>query len=265
MPQRDRPLEFVVVIERRIGGGAFGTCKRRRLVHDRRRRRVPAVDSSGVDNRFECGADLPRSLSRAVELAAFETEPADHRLDLAGAVVDREHRSLDQRRLLQSPGRGMSALVQGDETGFDHVAPGHELCRGRLARPREPLAIDRHLEEAGPKLDRGAVGIRDDGGNDVRFLHRVIPARMSEGLDRVAFGQDVAPGLSKSAAAVEAAEPLIERVVGRLLQLDVERGLDRETVLVQTAWRRTGLRAPCEPLRGSRERRRAEPTARREG
>ena len=133
--QRDRALELAVVVERRVGGLAGAAGKADRRVHQERDRRVAAVDRRGVDERLEGRADLAVGLRRAVELAALEAVAADHRQDLAGAVVDDEHGAFDLRRLLERAGGrrravDASAAASRSDRRASRAAPATS-CRSR--------------------------------------------------------------------------------------------------------------------------------------
>ena len=81
--QRHRAFELAVVVAGRVRRLAGAGVERRRRVDEHRRRRQPAIDRGGVEERLEGRAQLPIRLRRAVELAAREAEAADHRQDLA--------------------------------------------------------------------------------------------------------------------------------------------------------------------------------------
>ncbi len=75
--------------------------------------REAAIDRRRVDDRLERRAELTLRLHRAIELAALEAASADHREDLAGAVVERDHRAFDLRLLFERAGDRARRGVDG--------------------------------------------------------------------------------------------------------------------------------------------------------
>src|SRR5262245_7268809 len=69
------------------------------------RRSEAAVNRRGVDYWLEGRTELSVGLCGSVELAAVEIPPPGHRADLARLVVDREQRTLNDRRLLERNGQ----------------------------------------------------------------------------------------------------------------------------------------------------------------
>ena len=110
------------------------------LVDDDRRRRVPAIDRRRVDEGLEERAHLPARLRRAIELAAIEAEAADHRADLAGAVVDGDERALDERRLLERRGLDACRPARSCRRARRSRSPTLNSAGGGAARPRDRLA-----------------------------------------------------------------------------------------------------------------------------
>ena len=227
--------------------------KRRRRVHEHRRRRVAAIDRRGVDDRLECGSDLPVRLRRAVELAALEAVAADHRRIWPVR--------LSIARTAPSTAGGCSSVPVAavrrsrstvSETCLDEIAGRDELRGVRLARPRDSPSC-RSSPGACPRARRSTRPRRpaDDRRHDVADGHRVIPARMLERLDGVAFGDDVAARLAEAAPLVDAAEPVVE-ARGWPPPAAVRRARSGPTGRSRTAAsRRTGSRAPCALPRGS--------------
>src|SRR4029079_14552972 len=62
---------------------------------------------------------------------------------------------------------------------------------------------------------------------------RTRPARMLEPFDGVPLVEHVALRLAEAVDVIDAADAGVERAVGRVLQLGVERGLHREAVLIE--------------------------------
>ena len=139
VPQRDAAFVFPVVVLRLIGRLSRTGIVGDRLVNDDGGRRVAAIDRRGVDERLEQRADLAVRLRRAIELAAIEAEPADHRANLARAVVDGHERAFDERRLLERDRRDSRRLIHLRHAHVDQVAD-LEQRRRRAPRPRDALA-----------------------------------------------------------------------------------------------------------------------------
>src|SRR3984957_7494651 len=77
------------------------THHRHRRVENRVEWRRAFLERVSVDIHLERTAHLPIGLSCTIELRILETVPANYRFDLAGRIVDREHRTLRRRLLLQ--------------------------------------------------------------------------------------------------------------------------------------------------------------------
>ena len=75
--------------------------------------------------------------------------------------------------------------------------------------------------------------LRTTAGHDVAFGDAARPAIGLEGIDGLAFGDDVAARPAEAATLVDAAQAAIDGLVGGLLQPDVERRRDGEPALVQ--------------------------------
>ncbi len=121
VPQRHRPLELPVVVQRLIRRLIRAGLVRHGLVYENRDRREAAVDRCRVDDRLEERSDLPPCLRGAIELAAREVESADHRANLAGLVVDGQHRAFDEGLLFETELGGDVAIELAD-LDLDHVA-----------------------------------------------------------------------------------------------------------------------------------------------
>src|SRR5207302_1724463 len=99
--------------------------------------------------------DLAVRLHRSIELAAIETPAPDHRLDLAGAVLDRDQRPFDDRRLLERDGQKRARVVDLSDLDLDEISGLEEVRRRRAPRPGEALARQIRMIAADAK-PRGA-------------------------------------------------------------------------------------------------------------
>ena len=173
------------------------------------------------------------------------------------SVVDGDQRALDERRLLERH-RRRARLVERADAHFDQIAGMHQIGGVRPPRPREsrsarasPCSGRTAPAPCGLPLSRALDG-GDDRRDDVAGGDRPRPAIVLEAVERLALGQDVARRLAPEAAAlVDCAQAVVDGAVGRALQLDVERGLHGQAVLVERLGAVAGPRGTCAPLRGS--------------
>ncbi len=115
----------------------------------------------------------------------------------------------------------------------DQVAGPQDILRRFLVGPAHPGA--RHLggEGADAHAGAGVVDAAHHRRHDVAFADVARPAVELESVDGLALREDIAAWLAEAAALVDAAQSLVDRLVRRLLQPDVECGLHREAALVQ--------------------------------
>ena len=168
-------------------------------------------------------------LQRTVELAAVEVVAADHRPDLARAVVDGEQRALHARRLLQAAGHRRA--VDRRHLELDDVAAAHELGR-RATGPGVARGLDGAPPVADAHLDTRPPGAQDHRRDDVARLDGAAPPGRLPRVGVLLLLEEVVLGLAESLQLVEPAQTGVHRLVGRPLQAGVERGLDGEAALV---------------------------------
>ena len=86
---------------------------------------------------------------------------------------------------------------------------------------------------AGAQLDGACVETADDRRDDVVGGEGVRPARVLEAFDGVPLVEDVALRLAEPVQVIDAADPLVDGAIGRVLQLHVERCLHGQAILVE--------------------------------
>ena len=236
--QRDRPFVLAVVIARRVRRLARAGVERGGRVVENRRRRQPAIDGGRVEKRLERGAELPVGLRGAIELAAREAEAADHCEDLPGPVVDGDERALELRLLLESDGRLARGIERRDAdldeiAGLDQfgwVRPSRPLIAG--ARQVRSVAAEAHARGRGSLLTR--IDGHDDRRDDVAGGHRPRPAIVTEVSIVCPSSRMFRAGLRQMPRRLRhLAQTRVDGLVGRALQLGVERGANRQAVLVE--------------------------------
>src|SRR4029079_14394871 len=150
------------------------------------------VYGGGVNDWLEERAHLSPRLSRAIELAAREVEPAHQRPHLAGFVVDCQQRPLDKWRLLEPEHLGDVAL-EFAHFYLDHIANLEETGRGRAPGPLERGSSEIDFVTGDPHSGVGfLLGFGDerhDGGNDVAGENGLRPALVSIRRDLLALGE----------------------------------------------------------------------------
>ena len=118
-PQRDRALEFLVVIVRRVRAGSG--LKSHGRIENRVVGASALVDDGGIDVGLERRPDLAQRLRSAIELGKIEVAPADHGLDFSGRVVDGDERAFGAGILLQADAR-FSAGIEREHFDVHDVA-----------------------------------------------------------------------------------------------------------------------------------------------
>ena len=140
-PQRDRTLEFAIVVVRGVWAGCGLKCYRR--IHNRVVGAASLVDHGGVYVGLKRRSDLAQSLRGAVEFREIEIAAANHGLDFSGRVIDGDERSFGSGVLLQADLR-FSVGIEREHFEVDDVARVENV--GQL--------------ELGP----GDIGLRQRGG-----------------------------------------------------------------------------------------------------
>ena len=130
----------------------------------------PRSIAGGVDDRLEGRPELAVGLHRAVELAAAEAPAADHRLDLAGVVVDRRacapSASGDCSSVTVAAPVAASSFVIATSieiAGLEQIRRRRRAASTRSRPCRDPRAARRCAAARGPVF--GAV--TDHGRHDV--------------------------------------------------------------------------------------------------
>ena len=146
-------------------------------------------------------------------MAALETSAADHRHDLAGVIVDRDHRALKLGRLFVRRGHRRRFWIELLDAHFDHIAAPHDVFGGLFLRPRKAFTIDRRVPFRDSRVNDAPFGAGDDCGKHVACGGLARPLRQFVGVDRPSFGQHVSGRLAETAPFVEAPQAGVQRAV----------------------------------------------------
>ena len=139
------------------------------------------------------------------------------------------------RRLFERCRSPCARLGRASSSCASTRSPGVTSCVAASCRVQaKPFLSMVDVERAGAQT-RSPVASASvtTAGTTSPTCDRPIPARVLEAVDRVPLGEDVALRLAEAAPLVDAPQPVVERAVGGILQLQVERGLDAQAVLVE--------------------------------
>ena len=234
MTQGDRTLERLVVVGGLVGFQIRTHIETDRFIEEDRRPRIATVDGGRVEKRLEERPELPARLDGPVELAALEAVAANHRQDLARAVVEHQHRPVQDRLLLEGGGDHAWRFVDAGDAHVDQVARLDELGRGPSLRPREAITADLRPVSADADLHPAAGHPGHDRGNDVAGRDGGAPAVVLETLDRPPAGDDILRWLTEAMALVDDPESVAQGPVGEGLEPHIQRRLYLEPALIES-------------------------------
>ena len=252
-PQGHDAVMLVVVVLGAVAELAVGADERGRRVEQRVGRGPPRLQGGAVDERLERRPHLPVRLGDAIEAVAVEVPAADQAAHGAGLVLDHHRRRLDHRLLLEVEaglGHRLRRLGRGQ-----WLRGGSRLRRRRLAlrigeaEPGDRAALQQvaRIAAVGPGDPLGAEGVGRladlhlgalRSGREHQTLvpaadHRLAAPpggeRLGVDLPFLELGDRAAP----AAPVVELQQTGVDGVLGRLLDLRIERGLHLEPPLVE--------------------------------
>ena len=132
---------------------------------------------------------------------------------------------------------GRPPSLERADLDLDEIADLEERGGRRASGPRKRRRRQLDVVLADPHAGASAGRSRHerhDGRHDVAGEDRLGPSLGGERLDRATLGDDVARRLPEAVPPlVDAAQTAIDRGIGRLLQLDVERRLHAEAGLIE--------------------------------
>ena len=236
MQQSDVSFELVVVIVRRPKTRGAGEAYRR--VHDGIKRADAVQQGLGIHIDFEGRPDLTVCLHRPVELTGIVIVSAHHGLDFACRIVNNDHRSLNQWRLVQGCMDGIALHVFNFEQV--HVPRAEDGAGVFLLRPKKV---------GWPHLPRGVaeshysvewIHIHHDPVNQLAWFQRVSPVLVFVGLQGrlpavwkfYGVFQDISFRPSPAAALVIHAQAPAQRLLRFALHFDVQRCIDTKPFLL---------------------------------
>src|ERR1700682_6266248 len=207
---------------RRVGTG--GSVESYRFVENSVVGTGALVDERGVNVGRERRSDLAHGLGGAIELGFVEVAAADHGLNATGGIVDGDERSLCAGVLLEAytGGAVRRERENPDVTDVARLQNIRELLLG-------PGSVG--LSEGcgvASKLERGDAGAgrRNHGVNVSVGIGLVIPVEVSVFFDGQALGENVLQMSLPAMPALIGGEAVEERLVGGLLQIHIERGVN---------------------------------------
>src|SRR5579863_5707188 len=188
-------------------------------------------DGGRIDVRFEAGAGLPFCLCGAVELGERVVAAADHGEHVAGGVVDGQERALGAGVLLEGGAAG-ATFRYVRKMDIDEVAGLDEGVGVALAGPLPVIGYEHDVAGADAGVNLHGKHAGDDGVDVVAWRGFHGPVRVGVGLDEGAGGEDVFELALPAVAALVGGEAVHDGVVGGLLQIEVEGGLDAQAGFV---------------------------------
>ena len=230
-PQRNGALKFLVVVVRRIRLSAANGCEGR--IHNRVKRRGALFDGVRIDINLERTPHLPQRLRRAIELGVLEAVAADHRLDLAGCVVDGHHRALRPALLFQLNAR--RAVPQFLDRELRQVAHFQEFSwllpsgPGKILR-RENGAIWANLDQSAL-----VVHLHDQPRNITALLDGMAPVIVLVGIELAQIvAQYIRQVPAPAVAPLVCVQSVANCLIRRALHGDVQRGVDPEPAFMHS-------------------------------
>ncbi len=170
-------------------------------------------------------------LRRAVELRQRVVAAAHHGQNIAGGVVDGHHRALRAGVLLQRGAVRRSLHLIG-EVDINHIARLEEGIRKVLAGPGPVAGQQNHLFRSDSGIDLKRQHAGHDGVNVISGVVGKGPVGMLVVLNGDAIVQNVLYPAAPAMTAFVSGQAIGHGVVGGLLQVEIEGGVDPQAGLV---------------------------------